>query len=396
MNVPLLYKDKPLMGIDIGHSSVKAVQMDRDPKSGKLYVLGYGFNTFPEQAIKQGAITEPREIAKATYTLLTEMIVGGVNTNRVAAAIPVAKTFTRILTLPQMDRDDLDAAVKLEVEQYVPMQLEELYIDYEITHRFKDVKGNPQLEVLMVAAPKNIVESYLDLFQMLDLELGLLETSLISSVRGVNMTQVQPITEIKPTKSKTKKKNKQNPHKDGLKTVKPQNDENKGTGATLLVDFGAKSSDLSIFDNTIRVTGTIQKGGDTMTTAIASKLKLTERQAYTIKTRFGLEESKQQKDIETALKPTMNELIKEIQKMQRYYKSRAAGTGEITRLIMLGGGANLPGISTYLEQQTKLTTSICNPWQNVEFGQLQEPHKLETTMYTTSVGLSLAGLESKA
>lgn len=364
MNIPLIDKKKPVFGIDVGHSSIKIVQLEQN-HSGKLQVLGYGFNSFSPQAIKDGAVKDTSEVAKSIYALLTEMIIGGINTNRVAAAIPVAQTFTRILVLPSMSADELDEAVRLEVEQYVPMQLEELYVDYEVTYEWEDKKNGKQVEVLMVAAPKHIVNSYVDLFTSMDLEVGMLETSLLSSVRGVNATQRQAL----------------------------KGNEEEDDGATLLIDLGAKSSDLSIFDHTIRVTGTIQNGGDTVTKAIAKALKLTERQAYTIKTRYGLDEGKHQKAIQDALQPALKDLIKEIRKMQRYYKSRAVGTGDISRLTILGGGANLPGLSTYLANETGLTVSICNPWQNIDFGQLQEPHKLETTMYTTAVGLALSSQE---
>jgi len=357
--------------MDIGHSTLKVVQLTKNSDSS-LLVQGYGFNNFSGSAIENGIITDPSEVAQAAYSLLTEKVVGGITTNRVVSAIPVSKTFTRVLTLPAASEDQLDEAVKLEVEQYVPVPIDDLYIDYKITYRDTS-KKDEELEILMVAAPKLIVDSYMDLYEMLGLEVAAIETSLISSVRGVkNSFNKKP--DPKKGKSKSKKTK---------------------TQATLLIDFGAKSSDLSIFDNTIRVTGTIQKGGDDITKAIADTLKLTERQAHTLKSRHGLSDSKHQKKINDAAKPVLAELGREIRKMKRYYEGRATDEGEISQLIILGGGANLPGLPEFLNKETGIETSVCNTWNNADFGRLQEPHRLETTMYTTAFGLALAQIKGE-
>ena len=81
--------------------------------------------------------------------------------------------------------------------------------------------------------------------------------------------------------------------------------------------------------------------------------------------------------------------------MKRYYEGRATDEGEIKRIIILGGGANLPGLTEFLSDETSIKTEVCNTWNNVTFGKLQEPHRLETTMYTTAFGLALAQLQGE-
>lgn len=367
MSVPLFYKDKPALGLDIGIGSIKVVQLDRaKSRQAKHTVLGYGYTSFSSDAINEsGVITDHEEIAKAAYQLMTKAVVGGLTTDRVVAALPVSRTFTRVIQLPDVEESALEDAVKLETEQYVPMPLEDLYLDYEITFRDKTNKESGT-EVLMVAAPKIVVDSYYQLFEMLGLEIDMLETSLISSVRAVQNFQEHTASE----------------------------EESIRNAATLLIDFGAKSSDLSIFDKTIRVTGTVQHGGDSITTAISKELGITDRQALTLKTRYGISEgSKHQKDILKATKKILDETLKEINKMLRYYKSRAAGGGEIEQIQLLGGGANMPGLAEYIENETKVKTQICNPWSAIDFVKLQEPHHSEISMYTTAVGLALAGVQ---
>jgi Tfp pilus assembly PilM family ATPase len=119
-------------------------------------------------------------------------------------------------------------------------------------------------------------------------------------------------------------------------------------------------------------------------------------QAHTIKTRYGLEPSKKQAEILDAIRPELDKLMGEIRKMIRYYNERASEDALIGQIIILGGGANLPGLSTYITDQIRIPTRLCDPWQNISFGGLQAPHQLETTLYTTAAGLSLIGAEELA
>lgn len=346
MKEPLFYREKPIFGFDLGHNTVKVMQVDSAGK--KPHVTGYGHIEFDPNAVKNGVIIDHEEIAKKVYALITKHLVGTLDARRVAAALPVANTFNRILTLPKMGNDELRQAVLLEAEQYIPMPIDDLYLDYEIAHT--DDNGQ---EVLLVAAPRGLVDSYMKLFEMLGLESALLETSINAVSRAVS-------------------------HADD-------------TGIpTLIIDFGSFSSDISVFDKTVRVTGTAEGGGETITKQIADKMGITERQAYTIKTRYGLNAGKKQGEIMEALNPILKKLLSEIKKMTRFYEDRAASQRKIEQIIILGGGANLPGLSAYLTDKVRLPTRLVDPWQNLSFGNLQPPHKLETTLYTTAAGLALA------
>lgn len=345
MNTPLFYREKPIFGFDLGHNSIKVMQINTSGKQDM--VTGYGHIEYDENSVKNGIIVNTEEVAKQVYTLITKHLVGSLDARRVAASLPVSTTYNRILTLPKMAGEDLKQAVMLEAEQYIPMPIGELYIDYEVAH-----SGNEGSEVLLVAAPKSLVDSYMKLFEMLGLELALLETSINAVSRAVS-------------------------HADN-------------TGIpTLIIDFGSVSSDLSVFDETVRVTGTAEGGGETITDLIAKEMKVTKRQAYTIKTRYGLNAGKKQDQVLNSLDPLLKKLLGEIKKMTRFYEDRASTQRKIEQIIILGGGANLPGLSAYLTDKVRLPTRLVDPWQNLTFGNLQPPHKLETTLYTTAAGLAL-------
>ncbi len=344
--VPLFYRDEPLFGFDIGYNSIKLMQIDRTSKSDR--VVGYGFTTFEPKAIKNGVVVDPELVAKEVYDLITRHIVGSIDTRRVAAAVPVSKTFNRILTLPQMDRNDLDEAVRLEAEQYIPVGLDELYINYELTDSLK----KDSMEVLVVAVPKSIVDSYMALFELLGLEVAMLETSISSSTRLVMHAEQTDLP-------------------------------------TLIIDFGSISTDLSIFDTTLRVTGTIDEGGDGMTKSIAKDLNVTARQAQTIKSKHGLSVGKRQSQIRRSLEPSLDKMVGEVKRMVRFYQDRSDEKRKLEQVIILGGGANMPGLSDYLTDKIRIPTRTADPWINLDFGNLQPPHQMEKTVYATAAGLGL-------
>ena len=357
MKTPLFFKQKPVFGIDIGRGTVKVAQLELG--SGAPQLIGYGFSSFDPAAFDdKGVIIDVETVAKSTFQLITEHMIGGIGTDRVVATVPSSRSYRRILSLPKMEPAELDGAVRLEAEQYVPIPLDELYIDYEVMAASDNKKDDTQ-EVYMVAIPSAVIDSYLEVFSALDLEVAAIEPSRSASIRSI--AHAHPI-------------------------------EN----TSIIVDFGSRSSDLSIYDGkTIRVTGTAKRGGEDITETLVQKLGITKRQAFHGKARYGInQDTKQGKEIFTHSKPILDDLVSEIKRMNRYYKGRDEGNADIQNLIMIGGGANLPGLEDYLAKQTKMQAVLANPWTNIETGSLQEPNKLETTLYTNVIGNALIGTDT--
>ena len=185
----------------------------------------------------------------------------------------------------------------------------------------------------------------------------------------------------------------------GLETASIETSINAGTRLvmhaentdvpTLIIDFGSRSTDLSIFDKVLRVTGTVGSGGDHMTEAIAKSLSVTLQQAHTIKTKYGIDASKKQKQVIESVQPVLDRLVVEIKKMNRFYQDRSGDSKKIEQVIILGGGANMPGLADYITDKVRVATRMCNPWLNLSFGDIQPPHQLEKTLYATAAGLAL-------
>lgn len=339
------YHDKPVFGIDIGYNNLKVMQTQ--PTSRKRRVVGYGLTSFDPTAVKDGVIVDPEKIAKATYDLFTKNLIGDITTRRVALAIPASRTFTRTVALPRMKKQDLADAVTLEAEQYISMPLSDLYIDYSIIGQ-----TDKETELLVVAIPRKIVDSYLILTRMLGLEAIAIETTISASSRLF----------VQAEKSAT---------------------------PTVLIDLGSLSSDLTVYDKDLIVTGTVPGGGDSFTKAIAQKLNVSPQESHIIKTKYGLGLSKKQKEINESLAPTLDQLTKEIRRMVRYYQERSGTNGTIKQIVTMGGGANMPGLSEYLTNTLRIPVRMCDPWRQLDFAGLQHPHASEKSMYVTVAGLSL-------
>lgn len=345
MNKILLYKDKPVFGLDIGFSSLKVMQIERVGK--KRVVSAYGVCGFDSKAIVDGIIKDPELIAKAARELFSKNLVGDITTRRAVIAIPAVRTFNRTVQLPKLNRKELDESIKLEAEQYIPLPLDSLYLDYDIIRQTED-----SIELLVVAIPRAIIDSYLTLTRLLGLEIAAIETTIGSGSR-----------------------------------LFVQAEEN--SVPTVLIDFGSVSSDITIYDQTLVVTGTVPGGGDSFSSLISDTLNVSKQEAHVIKTKYGLGVSKKQKEIANSLAPLLDQHLKEIRRMIRYYEERSDTNRKIGQVVTMGGGANMPGLSEHLTNQLRLPVRMCNPWQRLDFGGLQPPGSVEKSMYVTVAGLAL-------
>jgi type IV pilus assembly protein PilM len=348
INNTYFFRNKPLFGLDIGNGSLKVMQLDEE--SAKLHkprIIGYGTNSFDKSAVDNGVIIKPEVIAEALLELFKNHLIGDITTRRVALAIPAYRTFTRAIQLPRLKPKELRDAVQLEAEQYIPVPLEELYLDYTLVRESKDI-----LDIFAVAVPRKIVDSYIDLSQMLGLEPIIIETTMSGAAR--------------------------------LFTEDKQSDV-----ASVIIDFGSLSSDISIFDKTVLVTGTVQGGGVVFTDSIRDKLGVSQTEAGIIKTKYGMGLSKRQKEITEALEPTLQQIVKEIRRMIRYYDERYGTDRPISQVITMGGGANMPGLTEYMTNTLRLAVRAGDPWQYFNFKGLQAPSPADKPMYATVAGLSL-------
>ncbi|HSW65603.1 MAG TPA: type IV pilus assembly protein PilM [Bacillota bacterium] len=341
----LFFRDKPLFAIDVGWTSIKVLQLDH--RAGKFSVLGYGVSDFDQSVISDGVITDVEALAAIVRDLLAKKIHGRLTTKRVSLTIPSKRCFIRSMSVPAVASKDLMSAVQLEVEQYIPMLLKELYLDYEIIARTKD-----EISLLVVAVPRRILDSYLALGHALGLEVVAIEPTITANARL--------FAELEQSNM-----------------------------PTILIDFGSTSSDVMVFDQTLVTASMVSGGGDTFTEQIARQLGVEHREAHFIKTKYGLTKSLTQQDAVNALQPALEQLQQEIKRILRYYSERVNNQRQIQQIVIMGGGANMPGLSEYLTDTLRLPTRQFASWQKIDFNDRGTHPANDKYIYATVAGSAL-------
>ena len=347
-NMPktFFFEDKPLFGLDIGHGSLRVMELDTTAR--KLPRLkGYGTVVFDASAVVDGVIAKPEVIAKAANTLFHKHLVGDISTNRVAVSLPAQRAFTRATRLPKMSDKELAEAVRTEAEQYIPAAIDELYLDYT---RLRDTDDG--IELFIVAMPKKIVDSYLLLTRMLGLEAVLFETSIGASAQLFAHDKRSNIPSV-------------------------------------LIDFGSGSTDITIFNRGLVATGTVALGSDHVTKVIEKALNVTPDEALVLKSKYGLGSSKIQKLIVKAVEPTLEALMKEIRRTIRYYEEHYPTDPPIGQVLTLGGGANMPGLADALTERLRLPVRAYDPGVYIDFAHFQPFYNADRMSYVTVAGLAV-------
>ncbi len=231
------------------------------------------------------------------------------------------------------------------------MPLEEMYLSYDIVGENKD-----GMELFVIAVPRKIVDSQLDLMRILGLEVVGVEATIGATGRLFSLDAQSDIPSV-------------------------------------LIDFGSLSADITIFDKKVVVTGTVPGGGEVFTDCIQKGLGVTAAEAQLIKVKYGLGKSKKQGEITQALEPVLDALVKEIKRMIRYYDQHIDGEHPINQVVTFGGGANMPGLIDYLTDHLRLAVRASDPWEYCDYHGLKQPIRADKSMFATAMGLGLMNPE---
>lgn len=340
-----LYTDKPIIGLDISSTGIKIMSVD--PK--KWLVNGYGSLDLDPLKVKESLENENETYLTESIKLLKqENNIGTLTSNRVAIAIPTARSYTRTFTLPSSAEKALDDAVILEAEQYIPIPASTLYIDYQVIERNKKT-----IVVLMSAVSRTIIDNVVRSVEAAGLQPVLIEPSITSVGRLLTATE-------------------------------------DGSLPTVIVDIGPASTDIAILDRgAIRVTGGVPVGGNTFTLDIAKKLNVALENAHQLKVLNGLSAGPRQQKLREALSPNLERILSETKKVIRYYNERISNDRKLEQLLVVGGGSNVPGIGEYFTEGLILAARVASPWQKLDFGKLQEPPKQFRARYITVAGTAI-------
>jgi len=338
------YKDKPIIGLDISSTGIKIMSID----SKKWLVNGYGSADLDPLKMKESLEKDDSTfLTDNIKALLESKIIGTIESDRVAITVPTARSYTRTFTLPASAEKALDEAVILEAEQYIPIPVSTLYIDYQVIERSRKT-----IVVLMSAVSRIVVDNITRSVEAAGLTPVLVEPGINSVGRVLTATE-------------------------------------DGSLPTVIVDIGPANTDIAILDHgSVRVTGGLPVGGNTFTLDIAKKLNVSLENAHQLKVLNGLSAGPRQQKLHDALNPSLEHILVETKKVMRYYNERINSERKIEQLLIVGGGSNVPGIGEYFTENLVIAARVASPWQKLDFDKVQEPPKQFRSRYITVAGVA--------
>lgn len=339
----LFYHDKPIIGLDISQTGIKVMAVD--PK--KWLVLGYGSVDLDPAKVQKSLDTEDSYLADSISSLVGDKLIGVLPSNHVVLGVPTGRTFSRTFSVPAQAEKNLADAVEVEVDQYIPIPMASLYVDYEVIERTKE-----QLTVIMSAVPRVLVDNCTTALASAGLRPIMIEPSINSVARVLEATEEGHLT-------------------------------------TLIIDIGPASTDIAVLESgAIRVSGGLGIGGNTFTLDIARKMNVALENAHQLKVLNGLSAGPRQAKISAALQPSLQRILTEVRKVIRYYNERLTDDRKIEQVLVVGGGSNVPGIGDYFTNELMMPARVASPWQKLDFGTLPQPNKQFRPRYIAVAGLA--------
>ncbi len=331
-----------VFGLDIGSSSIKAVQIERKRNSFRLVTLGE-IKT-PVDFYSQ-SLNDKRTMAAAIKKLVDHI---KLTTSNVVLSLPETAVFSQVIELPFLSETELASAINFEAEQYIPVPLTEVRLEYIVIS--SQPKGKDKnMEVMLVAAQKNAIKQMSEIINMAGLTPVALETEIFALARTV---------------------------------------KNSSGGDCLVLDLGHQTSKiLSFYQGNIILTRTLKTAGEALTRAIVRDLNMDFFKAEQYKNTYGLEPEALEGKIRRSLLPTFNVIVTELKKTQDYFSQKILG-GKINILFVSGAGALLPGLNSYLAQSLNLEVGTFDPFKNLTSEKRIEEIK-NKPKFATVIGLAL-------
>jgi type IV pilus assembly protein PilM len=341
----LFVKDTEFFGLDIGSTAVRLVQLRRGGAHPAL--VAYGALPVPENLVFSDAKIDQDKIADLVRQLLRE---NRVSAKSAVVGLPANKVFATVITTPKLDNVQLAKAIRYQAEQYIPMALDQVKLDWSVIDQSKDGK---QLEVLLVAAASSVIDKYVGILERAGVEPLALEANATAVARS-----------LVPA----------------------------GSLAVAMIDFGSLDTDVSIvWNNAPRLIRSVAVGGLTLVRSVAQNLGLDEVQATQFTYKFGLTQSKLEGQVFKAIKPTLESLVSEVEKSVKYFAGRYPDV-KLEKLVVTGATASLPELGPFLANSTGLPVEFGNAWINVSYPSgLQEKLMGLSSEYAAAVGLAGRG-----
>ncbi len=324
----LFSKHKPLVGLDIGSSSLKLVEIQETPKG---YVLSrFSQIAVPKGLIVDGVLSEPEQLGVQIKEVFKR---SGCRIKAVVTSLSGHSVIVKKVSFTTMDEEELRELIRDEVSKYLPFDnMEEINFDFQI---LGENEYNPNLmEVILVAAKKDIIDNYTE------------------AITGVGLMPI--IMDVDSF---------------ALETMYEENYDYEDTDVAILINIGASITNINVVKNGTSIfTRDFTLGGNSITETIQNHLSITFDEAEAIKT-GGPEEMQplREQGVDSIL-TFADPICMEIERSIDYFRSTFGGD-EVKQVLLSGGGALIPGIAGELTQRLGIDTELIDPFRKIGYNQ---------------------------
>ncbi|MDD5681081.1 MAG: type IV pilus assembly protein PilM [Candidatus Omnitrophica bacterium] len=323
----LNFGNKRYFGLDIGESAIKLMEVKKTHDGYHLvkgHLVELNIDPTLDDTEKRNSIIK----AKLKNLFADEQIKSGV----VALSVPSQSVFIRFLKIPKIAKNKIEQIIQYEAQLQVPFPINEVIWSYGVFEAY----DSPETDVILVAVKRDIVEDNLKLLANTSLEPDFVEVSYFSIFNAV----------------------------DFLGDVKDK----------LILDVGAKNTNIIIIEEHKMWTRSILIGGNDLTKAIASHLKITFNEAEQMKRREGIiamtpEErtgSTYAAEISDAINPVLVEILADISKSIGYYKSQFGETKVLKEVLLTGGASKIKNMDRFIHENLDIPTRPMNIFENIK------------------------------
>ena len=353
-------KSKSILGIDIGTSSIKVVQLKKEEDKFKLEnyaelsTIGY-----LERLNEPFQTTSLRKLEAITREMLKIILdKAEIDTKQAVMAIPVFSAFVSAIEMPEMGEKELPRAVEFEARRYVPIPLAEVVLDWKIIESGiikDDVSPRPfkGKRILLIAVPREVINKYINLASALNLKINALELESFSVARALVSNDRESVC---------------------------------------LLDVGARDTSFTVVDKgIIQMSHSLDVAGAEMTQSLATGLGIGSQRAEEFKMTYGLnhrEGKEEREEIRELLNLSIDKIVAEIERMINSYQAKT--DRKIEKLILNGGSAQLTGLDEHIKDKIGIKTAIANPWSKIIYPPvLEEKLKKIGPQFSVAIGAAM-------
>ena len=309
-------------GLDIGTSAIRLVQLRGNGPVKAL--VKYALVPVDTKIVLSDAKADQQKIAGIIKELVGQ---SKVTTKNVAVGLPSQRVFSAVVDIDRLSKAELEKTIQYQADTLIPTPIDESKIDWALLG--DSPKDANKVEILLSSVPNEFIESRLDMLESIGLNVIAFEPDTLSLARAIVPADA--------------------------------------TGAQMVIDMGALSSDLVItVTGGPRLMRSIPTGTDTVLKAAVQNLNIDDKQAEQFVYKFGLSKDKLEGQIYNAIIGTVEVLVSEIEKSIKFYQTRYPNS-PLERIIVTGGASTLPEFPLFIANKFSINVEIGNAWRNVTF-----------------------------